>query len=114
MVGRPRCTKACCSKGCRELLRGLYCSQGLSSDEIGEKIGVSDNHIIERLHTLKIKVRGRGCYRKKREITRRGVLWKISDKELFFTPIKELALKYHFSHSGVEYVRRERREEETD
>ncbi len=103
-AGRPRCSKRCCWDS--DYVCVLH-ESGLTSDEIGAQMGVSDEHIIKRLHKLGAKVRPRGSYtRGRNDRSRKGVLWSVEDEELFFKPIKELALKYHMSNAGVSYVRK--------
>ncbi len=110
--GRPRCKKICCRESEGETIVRMYCEEGKSSDEIAAEVGVSDDHIIKRLHFLDVKCRGRGSYRRKRNgVGRRGVLWELEDKELFFTSVKELCKKYLISEQGVQYVRRRRRKD---
>ncbi len=108
MAGRPRCKKICCSEEAEKVLTEMY-AIGMSSKEIGESIGVSDQHIRNRFHLWGVKLKGRGRYIKKKSGEgRKCVLWYCSDEELFTTPVKELAFKYHLSRSGVDYVRRKR------
>ncbi len=107
-VGRPRCSKRCCEDS--EYIVRRYEEEGLTSDEIAKECGVSDEHIIHRLHKLGADVRGRGRYKRgKNGDRRRSILWKIDEKELFSSSIKALALKYHFSESSVNYVRKLRK-----
>jgi hypothetical protein len=84
----------------------LYEEVGMTSDEIARDCGVSDEHIIKRLHRLGAKIRPRGSYKLKKDGSKRkGVLWYVEDKELFGSGIKELAFKYHMSNATVSYVR---------
>ena len=107
--GRPRCKKICCSEEGEKVVVEMY-ALGISTKEIGKSLGVSDQHIRDRMHLWEVKLKNRGRYTKKKSgESRKGVLWYLSDEELFNTPLKELAFKYHLSMSGVVYVRKRRR-----
>jgi len=112
--GRPRCSKLCCREGAESILR-LYYISGLTSNQISEKLEVSSTHIVQRLHKLGVNLRGRGTYGRRIDgSSRKGKLWEISERELYTTPLKELALKYHFNISSVKRVRYERKNKDSD
>lgn len=107
-LGRPKCNGLCCREEAYDTLYVMYVEKGMSSNAIGKELEVSGTHIIKRLHALEIVTKDRGRPHGA-GAPRRSYLWQIGDRELFGTPVKELALKYNMSWSSVEYIRRRRR-----
>jgi hypothetical protein len=112
--GRNKCSQACCrGKGADQFLISYY-TMGYTTKEIGKMCRTSDTHIAGRLKALGVQMRRSKDYPERRKgRNRESPLWKLSEKDLFETPMSVLMERYGASASSVGRIRRRRRSERT-
>lgn len=106
------CHELCCSEFGDEIITSLY-TKGLSCYKIADLCRCSHQHIWVRLRSIGVKVRDIRDYPSKGKTYKTSRLWKLSDHELFDTPVDVLMERYVMTRTAVKEHKRKRRKLES-